>query len=204
MKWFYDFVKVTAAIPLLLWYRPRILYAGEKRRLKGGALVIANHIGLTDPILVMLGIWYRRLRFVCMKEFWEKPISRWFFSACMCIPIDRKNVEMETFREITGSLEKEQLVAIFPGGHVDTETTGIGEFKSGMVLMAIRGKQPIVPMYLKKRAHYYERQTVVIGEPVDIRALYGERPRLSEIDEVVTLLMEKMAAMQSIAQNKRR
>ena len=199
MKWFYDFVKITAGIPLLLWYRPKVTYEnGRKIRIKDAMLIIANHIGLTDPIYVMLGLWYRRIRFVCMSEFWEKPISRWFFSWCMCIPIDRKNVSMETFREITDSLKSGKAVAIFPGGHVDTEGNDAGNFKSGMILMALRGNAPILPMALKKRDKWYQRLRVAVGEPIDLKAMYGDRPRISEIEEASRMLEEKEQELKTL------
>ena len=199
MKWFYDFVKITSAIPLLLWYRPKIVYeGGEKIRVKKRALIIANHIGLTDPIYVMLGIWYRRIRFVCMKEFWEKPVSRAFFKACMCIPIDRENVGIDTFREITDSLREEKAVAIFPGGHVDTVGDDVGAFKSGMILMAIKGSAPILPVVLVRRAHWYQRLRLVVGKPVDIKARYGARPKMSEIDEIASELKNKEKELKAL------
>ena len=99
----YDFVKATAAIPVALWLRPRILYesADAKKRIQGGALVIANHIGFADPIALMAAIWYRRHHFICMKEFEDKWNTKIFFSWFHCIPIDRENFGIDSFRQIT-------------------------------------------------------------------------------------------------------
>ena len=88
----YDFVKVTAALPGLLWLRPRWRYENKeaRRRIRGGAVVIANHVGFFDPIYVMFAIWYRRHHFICGKEFFESK-SRWWFEHFLCIPVDRGN-----------------------------------------------------------------------------------------------------------------
>ena len=189
--WFFYFVKITA-IPMLLYYRPKYYYPGGKKiRIKGGALAIANHIGLTDPIYVLMAFWYRRMRFVAMKEFFEKPLSRWFFTSCGCIPIDRANPGMDTFRAVADRLKNEELVAIFPEGHVQDTEGVMQKFKSGMVLMALQGQRPIVPVYLKPRAHWWQRQRIAVGEPIDIIALYGKRPTMKEIEAISELLYEK-------------
>lgn len=190
-KWFYDFVKITAA-PMWLYYRPKFYYPGGKKiRVKGGALAIANHIGLTDPIYVLMTFWYRRMRFVAMKGFFEKPLSRWFFTSVGCIPVDRENPGMDTMRAVSDALKNRELVAIFPEGHVTGEENGtVQKFKSGMVLMALQGKQPILPVYLKPRAHWWQRQRIAVGEPIDVTALYGPRPSLKEIDLIAERLRE--------------
>ena len=190
-KWFYDFVKITAA-PMWLYYRPKFYYPGGKKiRVKGGALAIANHIGLTDPIYVLMTFWYRRMRFVAMKGFFEKPLSRWFFTSVGCIPVDRENPGMDTMRAVSDALKNNELVAIFPEGHVTGEENGtVQKFKSGMVLMALQGKQPILPVYLKPRAHWWQRQKIAVGEPIDVTALYGARPSLKEIDSIAEKLRE--------------
>ena len=193
MNWlFYDFVKATAAPGLLIGYRPKVLYeGGEKIRVKTGMMVVANHIGMTDPMYVMAGLWYRRIRFVCLKSFFEHRVSRFFFTGFRCIPIDRDNVGMDTFREIVEAMKADQAVAIFPGGHVEHAGSAIEEFKAGMVLMALQAKKPIVPVYLKRRARWYERLRIAVGQPIDIVARYGERPKMSEIEEIARLVLEK-------------
>ena len=49
--WFFDLTKTTAAIPGLLWLRPKWIYESPKakERIRGGALLCANHQSLLDP-----------------------------------------------------------------------------------------------------------------------------------------------------------
>ena len=66
---FYDFVKITAAIPGLIWFRPKRIYVNEnaKKKIKGGALLISNHssnIGQALLTLLVMGILSLPLHFV--------------------------------------------------------------------------------------------------------------------------------------------
>ena len=49
---FHDFVKITATLPGLLWFRPKYVYksAAAKKKARGGVMVIANHISKVDPV----------------------------------------------------------------------------------------------------------------------------------------------------------
>ena len=188
----YDVIKFTAAIPGLIWHRPKVHYitpeAKEKHR--GGVLLIANHVGFLDPLYMMYAVWYRRHRFICMKEIMDSWAG-WIFRRFLCIPIDRENFSMDSFREITEHLKNGELVSMFPEGHVNDGSGRMGTFKSGMVLMAMKAGVPIVPMYLKGRRHWYQRFQMVMGEAVDITKIYGERPTFRQIEEITQLLYRR-------------
>lgn len=196
----YDFVKVTAALPGLVWLRPKWIYESEKakRRIRGGALVVSNHYGFSDPVEVMFAIWYRRHHFICGKEFFETR-ARWWFKSFLCIPIDRANVSFSSIRTITDELAAGSLVTIFPEGHISGESGDMEAFKPGMVLMALKGGAPIVPVYVKPRKRFFERARLVIGEPVDLAEICGPRPTMAEIESVARLVREREEKLKTLA-----
>ncbi|MBR0351625.1 MAG: 1-acyl-sn-glycerol-3-phosphate acyltransferase [Oscillospiraceae bacterium] len=169
---FYDFVKATAALPGLIWFRPKILFANEKarERIRGGALLIANHIGFFDPVYLMIAVWYRRQHFVCLKQFFESSWG-WFFRAVHCIPIDRENVGLDSVREIIRHLKNGDLVSMFPEGQINRADGELAGFKSGMVLMAAQSGKPVIPVYIRPKRRRFERLVMMIGEPVDVKAI---------------------------------
>lgn len=201
----HDFIKLTAAIPGVLWYRPKILYVGEnaKKRIRGGAVLMSNHNGFFDPVELMFIVWYRRHHFICGKELTDSR-GGFILKSFLCIPIDRENFGMATFREITGHLKKGELITIFPEGHINTDEDGsIGAFKTGMVLMAVRSGKPIIPVYIGKKEHFFSRLTAAVGEPVDVTAMYGSRPTFAQIDEAAELLYTREEELKKCIENRR-
>ena len=148
-----------------------------------------NHDGFFDPIYLMFAIWYRRHRFICRKEFFDSW-AKLFFKGFLCIPIDKSSFGMNSFREITDSLKAGYLVSMFPEGQINSGD-GIAAFKSGVVLMALQGKVPIIPVYIRGKKHFWNRVIFVIGEAIDIQALYGDRPTFSQIESIAQLLHER-------------
>lgn len=199
---FYDFVKITAAIPGLLWFRMRKVYATEKakEKIKGGALLISNHSGDIDPILLMFAVWYRRHHFIATTELFNSKIKRFMFEHFHCIEIDKENVSMKTFREIVDHLQNGKIVSMFPEGHL-TRNEDVQKFKSGVVLMAVTAKKPIVPIYVKKRKSFWQRQCVVIGEPINPMEAFHKMPSLADMEKIAESLREKEKELKNIADN---
>lgn len=190
---FYDFVRITAAIPGLICFRPKLVYENKKakKRIRGGAMIVSNHVGFRDPVYLQFAVWYRRQHFVCLKKLFEGRAAL-LFKGFLCIPIDREDMSMNSLREIVSELKAGHVVSMFPEGHIsEDENKQMGSFKSGMVLMAMQGKSPIIPIYIKPKEHFYSRVVMAIGEPVDVCSILGNRPSLSAIDGVSAIIKEK-------------
>lgn len=199
-----DFIRVTGAIPTLLLLRPKKIFMSEKakEKIRGGALIIANHTEFIDPIYLMAVFWYRRHHFIASEEIMDSGAGG-FLRACGCIKIDRSNVTMNTMREITDRLKSGQIVSMFPQGRISGDDKAEAGFKSGMTLMAIRSGAPIVPVYIKPRESFFSRLKVVIGERVSVTELYGERPTFAEIDAATKLLYEREKQLKDLADQRR-
>ncbi len=197
---FVDFIRVTGALPTLLWYRPKFIYENKaaKKRIRGGALLVANHNGFYDPIYLMTAIWYRRHRFICNKQFLESKAG-WFLKRVLCIPIDPENTGFSTMREINDHLSNGEIVSIFPEGHINDGSGEMRSFKSGMALMAMRAKVPIVPVYIKEHKPRCSRLRFVIGEAVDIDKLCDGRPTMADIEAVTSLIFQKESELKELA-----
>ena len=144
-------------------------------------------------------LWYRRLYFVCHQAFVETKAGPFFRAAGCLIPINADNFSVGSFRSITESLRDGKAVTLFPEGHVNKGDEML-EFKSGMVLISMQSKRPIVPVYLKPRRHWYSRLKAVVGEPVDITALSEGRPAFSKIQEVTALLKKREEELEAFAE----
>lgn len=201
----YDFVRFTAA-PGLLLFRPKKIYISEKAKqdikTKDGALIISNHICLVDPMYLMLSIWRRRHHFVAMKELSQGRFKTFLFTkAFLCIMIDRDNFSIKNFKEIVKHLKQGEIVSMFPEGHVNTNKEGVNEFKSGMIVMALKSGCPIIPVYIKRRKHWYSRLVIGVGEAIDSKNFAkGPIATLDEINEAANYLHEQEKKLEDIVE----
>lgn len=187
----YDFVKITGAIPALIWIRPRVIHIGQKCP-KGGVLISSNHPTLRDPITVLISFPWRRLHSLATKDLFVTPLKRFFFTRMHCIEVDKDNFNMASFHAVVDRLKEGKAVFIFPEGQVNQGDAGeVQAFKSGAILMAHRASVPIVPVYIVKREKWYRAQYVIIGEPFDVKAAVGLIPSVDKMNAVSEQLREK-------------
>lgn len=188
----YDFVKVTGALPMLAWMRPKLYYPFGKPKKTGAMIVAANHPTWLDPIIVQVAFPFRHMHSLATKDLFDTKIKRLMFEHMHCIIVDKENFSLASFRAVVECLEVGNLVVIFPEGGIDSEGTGdVRAYKSGAVLMAHKAGASIVPMYIIKRKKWYHRQRAVVGMPVDVAQLLGKMPTMQAVTEITELLREK-------------
>lgn len=191
---FMDIARLVC-VPLLLVYRmKRLTPEGEKYRgkIRGGAIMAANHTSFSDPFLVGVAVWYRRLYFLVAEVVMRGRLRNWLLRGVGAIRIDRNETDIEAIRQSVAVLKQGALLAMFPQGGI-TDGEAVQTVKSGAVLIALQAGVPIVPMHIYPRKHWYSRRVVVIGDPVDPQKLIGKKfPTTADIDRVSKLLMDEM------------
>lgn len=191
---YYDFIKVTAIIPTMLFYRHKTICVGEKKsqKIKGAALISCNHLSFFDPIILHCVFWRRRLNILATKDLYNTKKKRWFFDRMHCIEVDKENFSMRSLHAVCDTLKKGKLVTIFPEGGINRQSsTEMLSFKSGAALMAFQANSPIIPVCIIPRKHWYNRQVVLVGDPVNIREVCGDRPSIADLNKASEYLRDK-------------
>lgn len=184
---------LLAPVPLFWRVRARTP-AGEKYRnpLRGGAIVAANHAGFSDPLVLVLTFWYRRVFFLAGELVMDGSLKSKLLSALGVIRIDRNIADMEAIRKCVSLLKEGHVLGIFPQGQI-TKTEAISGLKDGAVLMALQSGVPIVPMYIAPMKRWYQRRTVVIGDPIYPGELCTKKfPNTADIQNISHILAEEM------------
>ncbi len=202
-NFFYDFVKITGALPTWIWMRPKVVRLNKNvpKRIKGGVLIASNHISFLDPVSVHCAFWYRRLYCIATKDLYDTPRKASFFNAMHCIMVDKDNFHMGSFRAVCDRLKQGKAVVIFPEGTVNRDEK-VQYYKSGAVIMAHMSRKPILPICLIKPKHWYSRYVIVIGEPIDVTKLCGTIPSMAEIDDASKYIREREAELLEFYQNR--
>ena len=190
-NFFYDFVKITGAIPALIWIRPKVIHIGGKCP-KGGVLISSNHPTFVDPITLLTAFPCRRLHSLVTKDLYKNKLMTFMLERMHCIRVDKDNFSMASFHGAVDRLKEGKAVVIFPEGQGNQgDGREVQAFKSGAILMAHRASAPILPVYIVKREKWYRAQRVVIGEPFDVKSAVGLIPSVDKMNAVSEQLREK-------------
>ena len=118
---------------------------------EGPALMVCNHVGFSDP-LIIAGCIPRPTVFVMYWKIFQAPGANWLFKTARAIPIAGRNENPEmyarAFEAISAALKAGEVVCIFPEGGL-TPDGDIKEFKRGFELALERDPVPVLPMALQ-------------------------------------------------------
>lgn len=197
----YDFVKVTGALPAIIYLRLKKHYLNGKKQkglFKGPAIIVSNHATYIDPIIIMVATWNRRTSFIATEDLFGTKIRSFFFSAIRCIKINKQNVSMQTFKNVQDVINHGHLVGIFPEGHIQTKDSN-DHYKSGAVMFATLCDVPIIQIYIHKKEHWWQRQHVVISDKINVKELINSKiPTVEEIEEVTKFLENQELELKKI------
>ena len=137
---------------LLLWFATHTIYRMDIRGrehvpVRGGALLVPNHASMADAVLVLAAL-DRPVRFLMLKEMYERPLLHPFAKTLGVIPISaqqRPREMIQSLRAATRALEEGELVCIFPEGQM----TRIGQmmpFRRGMERILKGLDVPVIPV----------------------------------------------------------
>jgi 1-acyl-sn-glycerol-3-phosphate acyltransferase len=189
-NWLYHVDK--AARPLF-WFYWRLKLVDEHGYIprKGPAIVVSNHACFLDPWLIGPLSFPRTVHWLMTRKWYDKSAFwRYFFSRQATIPVENRDPEA-TVKRVLGTLEKGQVVGIFPEGRI-SYTGKINKFKSGTAYMAARSGAPVLPVGIRgafealPRTQLFPqrgRVTATVGEPLVFPGSPCDNPEPRDIIE---------------------
>lgn len=159
----------------------------------GPAILASNHQSYLDPVLIGLCV-QRHVVFLAWRYFYDRPVVGRLMRLCGAVPVDVDAPGPAALRAALATLERGQVVAIFPEGG-RTKDGLLCEPHTGVAALALRTGAPIVPVTIRGafRAWPPGRMLPVpapvavhFGEPIaaaprDARAGPGERDRRRDV-----------------------
>jgi 1-acyl-sn-glycerol-3-phosphate acyltransferase len=139
----------------IAWLLVHFIYRLDKRGLdnipnEGPALLICNHVGFADAIVISAGC-PRPIRFIMESSIFKIPLLSMLFRGMKAIPVapakEDPEVYARAFELVAQELRDGNLVCIFPEGRL-TKDGQIGEFRTGMMRILKETPVPVVPLAL--------------------------------------------------------
>lgn len=167
-------------------------------------IVIANHRGPVDPLLIWVGMTNcRPISFMTAREYFGRPVLQCVFDATRAIPVARDGRDMAAMRQALRLLQHGGLVGVFPEGRINTGP-GLLPFNPGIAWLALKSRAPVYPVYLENAPRAdsllaafldFRKARVWFADPIDLSDYY-DRPLTSDLlDEVAQLFRSRVALL---------
>lgn len=191
--------RILCFIPLNILHPTKI--KGKKNMPKGKAIVACNHISNWDMVMFYLNI-RQRMKILAKKELFKNKFFGAILRSLGGVPIDRDSNDINAIKTCMKALKEDKKLFIFPEGtRLKDETQVLGEIKSGMAMIAIKTKTPIVPMWVKKHK-LFRFSRYYIGQPFELDQFYGQKLDEETLEKANQVVREKMLEVRESAMTK--
>lgn len=174
--WFYGIAKWLVRLLLPLQMRLRVTGAGRCPR-SGALIIVANHLGLLDPLAIGLCV-PRRIRILAKAEIFDWPFVGWAARQSGVVPVRRGASDREALRALAGALAAGECVMLMPEGTYPKPPlpSAMLPAKTGAAYLALRSGALVWPagitglerVWAPRRGwHPWHRPrvTITFGEP---------------------------------------
>ena len=191
----YAFGRMIIAPLARIVYRPRVEGKGHVPR-TGPVIFASNHLSFIDSIAIPVAA-PRPVHFLAKSSYFEKPASRWFFTAIGAIPVQRGagQAALDALDQQRALLDEGSAVALYPEGTRSLDGR-LYKGRTGVAFLALQTGAPVVPVGLigtdkvmpvgAKKPSLKHRVTVKFGTPLDLAhhgpASSGKARRLATDD----------------------
>jgi len=173
--------------------RPKLMTPRPK--LDKPTIFVCRHVGLMDPVILMVIYFRRMIRPLVAKDYYDKKrFTRAFYKHAQCIPLDRRNVSKQWIEDSLEALGKGESIIIFPEGKRNKSGVGLQPFHSGAALLAARSGARVVPVY-NAFWIFPHRYRLAIGEPVQLDPLPAEGESAQWLKTQTARMQEAVAAL---------
>ena len=188
---------------------------GDNVPQSGPVIVIANHIGNFDPIVLgQFLIWNGRWpRFLGKSDIWKVPVLGWVARQCEQIPVYRNTDRAgESLVNAERALVEGKMVAIYPEGTITADPDGWPmSGRRGAASLALKTGAPVLPVAqtgaekvlggrrISLKSLFGRRKDVQVmaGPLLDLSQWEGREPTKEVLDEVTTYFLDTLRDMRA-------
>ncbi|MBQ7173585.1 MAG: 1-acyl-sn-glycerol-3-phosphate acyltransferase [Clostridia bacterium] len=194
---------ITVCWPLYaLVYKTKFYYEDEKtkenKRIKGGALIVSNHISGLDYIVTVYKYFGRKIYVITLEDIFQKSgFMRWSMDVIGAIRADRDIKRLRFMDESVKILKNGKLLQIYPES--DTMRSGeVQDFKPTYIPIALRSGVPIVPLVVDGQYSLFKRTHAIVGKSIYLSDYCKSAdPSRDEIQQLNEMVRNKVLELQA-------
>jgi 1-acyl-sn-glycerol-3-phosphate acyltransferase len=168
-----------------------------------GAVIVCNHRSSIDPFFIQTLVDWP-LHFMVAREYCEHWLLGRLLRSCEVIPTRRGGIDTSSTRTALRLTAAGEAVGMLPEGRINTTDEFMLPVRPGAVLVALKSRVPILPMYLEGVPYgggvltpffRFARVRVVCGELIDLSPYYGREDEEGLVGELMLGVVSELAKL---------
>ncbi|MGO1469132.1 MAG: lysophospholipid acyltransferase family protein [Tissierella sp.] len=191
---FYDLLANIVYVILSFIYRFEV-DGKENIPSKGNLIVCSNHSNNLDPILISI-LFPRKISWMGKKELFNNKMLKVILSKLGVFPVNRDKVDISAVKNSLKLLKDKKVLGIFPEG-TRVKELDINNAKSGVSLIAIRSKTPVLPIYIESNYNLFSKVKITIGKCLYIYEDIENKPTQEEYKEFSKYILSQIYSLKN-------
>ena len=172
----------------------------------GGYVMLCNHMSFLDPIVLSAAFPRKRMpKYLAKAELFRIPVLRGIIRMFGAIPVERGRGDVGAIRRSVDVARGGEILAVFPQGtRMPGKEPSPDDAKSGIGMMAYRGKSNILPVFIKTKKHkisLFRKVTVIVGKPIMFEDLGFTKGTIMEYRAASRYVFEKICELNEDKEN---
>lgn len=189
---FYDLIANIAYVLLNIIYRFKIVGI-ENIPMYGNLIICSNHANNLDPILISI-FFPRQIAWMGKKELFDSKFLKALLSRLGVFPVNRDDVDISAVKKSLKILKDNRVLGIFPEG-TRVKEINFNNAKSGVSLLAIKSKSPVIPIYIDSNYKLFSKGTIYVGKPLYIYKNLEGRPTPEEYSKFSKYILSEIYSL---------
>lgn len=189
---FYDVIVNIAYVLFSIVFRFKVI-GKENIPLNGKLVVCSNHSNNLDPVVISM-FFPRRISWMAKKELFDNKFISFIGKNVGAFPVNREEVDIGAVKNSLKILKEDRVLGIFPEG-TRVKKMNLDNAKSGVSLLAIRSKAPVLPIYIEASYKLFSKVKIHIGEPLYLYKDIENKPTPEEYKELSKYILSHIYSL---------
>lgn len=165
---------------------------GKENIVKHNTVYMCNHQSINDMIILLAHL-PSNTHFIAKKEIFKNKLFSWVLKEVRVFPVDRGSADLKAIKHACNVLKDGNNLMIFPQGtRMDSPEVKLEDMHAGTGMFALKNQSVVVPMMFKEKPKFFKKNTLYIGEPLDLSAFEGKKANSQVLSDFTALACEKM------------
>lgn len=196
----YTFAKILFGFLSLFLFPIKYHHAERINSVDAPFMLVCNHSSMFDPPALALALKRYEIYFLGKRELKANPVLRFIFDHLHMVSVTRHATDMSAMRASNEVLKSGHVLGIFPEGTRNKPEHFMTGVQSGLSMLVLRNKVPLMPAYIHGRIRFFHLNHVYFLPPIPYDDLLERGMGKDSVDELTNRWIDVIYAAKKEAE----
>lgn len=163
-------------------------------------ILVSNHTSMLDPLVLAIASKRYHIHFLGKTELNAGGFLSLIFKNLHMISVSRHATDMAAIRACNEVLKSGNVLGLFPEGTRNKPENFLQGVESGLGMIALRNRVPVIPAYIHERVRFFRRTHVYFLPPIPYEDLISQGMGKDTVEAMTKRFIDTLQQAKQTAQ----